>query len=182
MVLAAFSGFGFGSATAFIAQAADGGVVWTVLSRDATIVALTIPVLVRHSQTLAERASALLALVALSIGVIDVAGTLLLAYATTLGLVSLVGVVASLYPVVTVLLERWILRLGEGGRRLHGCRDARPCLEPGTPTCRSANRVGGQVDGESPTLSAIRRLHTRTPSQHEEAVPCRNKQRPGGPR
>lgn len=110
IVLAAFSGIGFGSATAFIAESADAGVVWTVLVVKATIVALSLPVLVRQRQTLAHVPRPWLALVALSIGVIDVAGTMLLAHATTLGLVSLVGVVASLYPVFTVLLARWVLR------------------------------------------------------------------------
>ncbi|WP_456696199.1 EamA family transporter [Aeromicrobium sp. P5_D10] len=110
VVLAAFSGIGFGSATAFIGEAADGGIVWTVLILKATVVALSLPVLVRRRRSLAEVPRRWLAMVVLSIGVIDVAGTLLLAHATTLGLVSLVGVVASLYPVFTVLLARWVLR------------------------------------------------------------------------
>jgi drug/metabolite transporter (DMT)-like permease len=110
IVLAGFSGIGFGSATAFIAQAADGGIVWTVLILKATIVVLSAPVLVRRRHTLADVPRRWVALVAVSIGVIDVTGTLLLAHATTLGLVSLVGVVASLYPVFTVLLARWVLR------------------------------------------------------------------------
>lgn len=110
IVLAAFSGLGFGSATALIGEAADGGIVWTVLVLKATVVALSMPVLLRRRRTLAQVPRWWLATVALSIGVIDVAGTLLLAHATTLGLVSLVGVVASLYPVFTVLLARWVLR------------------------------------------------------------------------
>ena len=110
IVLAAFSGVGFGSATAFIGEAADGGIVWTVVILKATIVVLSAPVLVRRRRTLADVPRRWLAGVVLSIGVIDVAGTLLLAHATTLGLVSLVGVVASLYPVFTVLLARWVLR------------------------------------------------------------------------
>lgn len=110
IVLAGLSGIGFGSATAFIGEAADGGVVWTVLVLKATIVALSLPVLVRQRRTLADVPRHWIALMAVSIGVIDVAGTMLLAHATTLGLVSLVGVVASLYPVFTVLLARWVLR------------------------------------------------------------------------
>ena len=109
IVLAAFSGVGFGSATAFIGEAADGGIVWTVLILKASIVAMSMPVLVRRRCTLADVPRRWLAGVVLSIGVIDVVGTLLLAHATTLGLVSLVGVVASLYPVFTVLLARWVL-------------------------------------------------------------------------
>jgi drug/metabolite transporter (DMT)-like permease len=109
IVLAAFSGIGFGSATAFIGEAADGGIVWTVAILKATIVVLSMPVLVRRRGTIADVPRRWLMGVVLSIGVIDVAGTLLLAHATTLGLVSLVGVVASLYPVFTVLLARWVL-------------------------------------------------------------------------
>lgn len=109
IVLAAFSGLGFGSATAFIGEAADGGIVWTVVILKATIVVLSVPVLVRRRRTLADVPRRWLAAVVHSIGVIDVAGTLLLALATTLGLVSLVGVVVSLYPVFTVLLARWVL-------------------------------------------------------------------------
>ena len=109
IVLAAFSGVGFGSATAFIGEAADGGIVWTVLILKASIVAMSMPVLVRRRCTLADVPRRWWAGVVLSIGVIDVVGTLLLAHATTLGLVSLVGVVASLYPVFTVLLARWVL-------------------------------------------------------------------------
>ena len=109
IVLAAFSGVGFGSATAFIGEAADGGIVWTVLILKASIVAMSMPVLVRRRCTLADVPRRWLAAVVVSIGVIDVVGTLLLAHATTLGLVSLVGVVASLYPVFTVLLARWVL-------------------------------------------------------------------------
>lgn len=110
IVLAAFSGIGFGSATAFIAEAADGGIVWTVLILKATVVGLSVPILVRRRHALAGVPWQWLALVAVSIGAIDIAGTLLLAHATTLGLVSLVGVVASLYPVFTVLLARWVLQ------------------------------------------------------------------------
>ncbi|WP_159085928.1 DMT family transporter [Aeromicrobium chenweiae] len=110
IVLAAFSGIGFGSATAFIGEAADGGIVWTVVILKVTIVVLSVPVLGRRRRTLADVPRRWLAGVVLSIGVVDVAGTLLLAHATTLGLVSLVGVVASLYPVFTVLLAQWMLR------------------------------------------------------------------------
>ena len=48
IVLAAFSGVGFGSATAFIGEAADGGIVWTVLILKASIVAMSMPVLARR--------------------------------------------------------------------------------------------------------------------------------------
>jgi drug/metabolite transporter (DMT)-like permease len=68
-----------------------------------------VPVLFRHRHAVANVPRRWLALMALAIGAIDVTSVLLLAYATTLGLVSLVGVVASLYPVATVLLARWVL-------------------------------------------------------------------------
>ena len=54
IVLAAFSGLAFGSATAFIGEAAGGGIVWTVVILKATIVALSMPLLVRRRRTLAD--------------------------------------------------------------------------------------------------------------------------------
>ncbi len=44
------------------------------------------------------------------IGLLDVAASNLFAFATTLGLLSQVGVLGSLYPVVTILLARIVLR------------------------------------------------------------------------
>jgi drug/metabolite transporter (DMT)-like permease len=44
------------------------------------------------------------------IGVLDTSANVLYAYASTLGLVSLAAVLASLFPVVTVLLARFVLR------------------------------------------------------------------------
>ncbi|MUL81939.1 MULTISPECIES: DMT family transporter [unclassified Mycolicibacterium] len=110
IVLAVIAGAGFGSATVFIAEAAPGGVAWTVLILKLTVVVLTVPALLHHRHAFAEVPRLWLALVTLAIGAIDVSGILLLAYAMTLGLVSLVGVVASLYPIVTVLLAFWVLR------------------------------------------------------------------------
>jgi drug/metabolite transporter (DMT)-like permease len=43
------------------------------------------------------------------IGLLDTGGNVLFALASTLGLISVVAVLASLYPVVTVLLARWTL-------------------------------------------------------------------------
>jgi drug/metabolite transporter (DMT)-like permease len=43
------------------------------------------------------------------IGLLDTGGNVLFALASTLGLISVVAVLASLYPVVTVLLARWAL-------------------------------------------------------------------------
>ncbi|MDH6198121.1 drug/metabolite transporter (DMT)-like permease [Mycobacterium frederiksbergense] len=110
IALAVIAGAGFGSATVFIAEAAPGGIAWTVLILKLTVVVLTVPALLRHRQAFADVPRRWLALVTLAIGAIDVSGILLLAHATTLGLVSLVGVVASLYPIVTVLLAFWVLR------------------------------------------------------------------------
>jgi drug/metabolite transporter (DMT)-like permease len=109
VLLAAVSGIGFGGCTAFIAQAAPAGVVWTTVGVKASVVALTLPViLVRFARRRVSVDAAIVPRVAL-ISVIDVAGILLLALATTRGLVSVVSVVSSLYPVVTVALARGLL-------------------------------------------------------------------------
>lgn len=110
LVLAVVAGIGFGSTTAFVAEAASGGIIWTVVVLKLTVVIFTIPFLLRGRRAIADAPRHWLARTALVIGAVDVAGLLLLARATTLGFVSLVGVVASLYPVVTVLLARWLLR------------------------------------------------------------------------
>lgn len=109
LVLAAVAGIGFGATTTFVAEAASGGVVWTVVVLKLTIVTLALPFLLRDRRVIADVPRLWLARTATLIGVVDVAGMLSLARATTLGYVSLVGVLASLYPVVTVLLARWLL-------------------------------------------------------------------------
>ena len=109
LVLAAAAGIGFGATTTFVAAAASGGVVWTVVVLKLTIVTLALPFLLRDRRTIADVPRLWLARTATLIGVVDVTAMLALARATTLGYVSLVGVLASLYPVVTVLLARWLL-------------------------------------------------------------------------
>ena len=105
LALLAAVGFGF----FFIATdaAAEGGALWAILAQRVGLVATVVVVLlaVRPAFGLtAARAPALLA-----IGVLDVAATTSYAAATTEGLTSLVSVVASLYPVTTVLLAYAIL-------------------------------------------------------------------------
>ncbi|QNJ93299.1 DMT family transporter [Mycolicibacterium fluoranthenivorans] len=109
LVLAAAAGIGFGATTTFVAEAAPGGVVWTVVVLKLTIVTLALPFLLRDRRAIADVPRLWLARTATLIGVVDVTAMLSLARATTLGYVSLVGVLASLYPVITVLLARWLL-------------------------------------------------------------------------
>ena len=110
LVLAAGAGVGFGATTAFVAEAAPGGVIWTVVVLKLTIVILALPFVLRDRRAIDEVPRLWLARTVILIGAVDVVGLLLLARATTLGYVSLIGVLASLYPVVTVLLARWVLR------------------------------------------------------------------------
>ena len=109
LALAAGAGIGFGATTTFVAEAAHSGVIWTVVVLKLTIVILAFPFLLRDRRAIAGVPRVWLARNSIVIGVVDVGGLLLLARATTLGDVSLVGVLASLYPVVTVLLARWVL-------------------------------------------------------------------------
>jgi drug/metabolite transporter (DMT)-like permease len=45
----------------------------------------------------------------LAVGVLDVGADILFAFATTIGLLSIVSILASLYPVITILLARVLL-------------------------------------------------------------------------
>lgn len=106
--LALLSAAGFGLFFVSIDLAAEAGVLWATLMQRLGVVATaaTVLVLVRPRVALARRhVSALLA-----IGLLDVGATTLFATATTEGLTSLVSVVASLYPVTTIVLAYLVLR------------------------------------------------------------------------
>jgi drug/metabolite transporter (DMT)-like permease len=113
LALVAALGFG-GFFVGMDASAADAGVSWALLAaRLASFAALlgaaaaTRPALPRDPRTLGLLAS---------IGLMDLAANACFAAATTEGLLSVVSVLASLYPVVTVLLARLVL--GERVRRI----------------------------------------------------------------
>jgi drug/metabolite transporter (DMT)-like permease len=114
------SGLGFaGFALAFDSVGPDAG-QWPILTaRLATAGVLTVMMLARGPHLDGRRAPVLPALRAgaspiLTIGLLEVAGALLYLVALGVGPLSVVVVLASLYPVVTVLLARFVLhqRLG----------------------------------------------------------------------
>lgn len=87
--------------------ASSRGVTWAVLMQRLTFVALVVPVAlaVRRRLTLARGDVPAVALV----GLLDVGALALLALATTRGSLGIVSVIASLYPVTTVVLAHLVL-------------------------------------------------------------------------
>jgi drug/metabolite transporter (DMT)-like permease len=109
--LAIIAALGFGSFFVATDQASDVDPVFAiVVARVASASLLWAVVLATRTALPEARALPALAL----IGVLDTGANLLFAVASTLGLVSVVAVLASVYPVVTVLLARIVL-----GERLH---------------------------------------------------------------
>jgi drug/metabolite transporter (DMT)-like permease len=88
--------------------ASDGGAVWASLVNRITSVSLlaTAALFLRPRLTDARLHMRGLA----AAGTLDVSANLLFAAASTKGLVSLVSVAGSLYPVITVLLARFLLK------------------------------------------------------------------------
>ncbi|HEY3021569.1 MAG TPA: EamA family transporter [Solirubrobacteraceae bacterium] len=105
LALAAAAGFG----TYFLgaAQAAEGGVLWTLLlGRAAAVPVLAaVAAAARAPMIPAPADAARLA----ATGALDLAATGLYALATTQGLLAVVAVLGALYPVTTVLLARALL-------------------------------------------------------------------------
>ncbi len=105
--LALVAALGFGSYFVFIDMASDESATWAVLVSRATAtvgafaVALTLG-------ALRVRPMEVVALV--PVGLLDVGANALLAVALTKGFVSVVSVLSSLYPVVTIVLARILLR------------------------------------------------------------------------
>ena len=106
LALVAAAGFGFYFTLTDVA--ADGaGAPWTVfVSRGTATAVAIVAFLIARPPLRLDRA--LLRLV-LAVGLFDVAANVLFSVATTKGLVSIVSVLASLYPVVTVVLARVVL-------------------------------------------------------------------------
>jgi drug/metabolite transporter (DMT)-like permease len=108
VVLAAIAGIGFGLALAFIGYGSRTSTLLTLVGMRATSVTVFVAVAValRTLGGLRPRHAAPLAVV----GLADAGANLAFGVATTVGLLSLTSVLGSLYPVVTVLLARWVLR------------------------------------------------------------------------
>jgi drug/metabolite transporter (DMT)-like permease len=110
--LAIVAAIGFGTFFVGMDRASEADATWAILAaRSASVVVLwvvvaaTRPALPRTARDIA---------VLVPIGFLDTGANLLFALATTQGLLSVVAVVGSVYPVVTVLLARFVLH-----ERLH---------------------------------------------------------------
>src|SRR3954447_4203201 len=113
--LAIVAAIGFGGFFVAMDRASNGGggdAAWAILAARvaSTTVLWTVALATRTRLPRSARELGVLA----PIGVLDTAANLLYALATTKGLLSLVAVLASVYPVVTVLLARFVLH-----ERLH---------------------------------------------------------------
>lgn len=106
--LAAASALAFGCFFLALDSASDGGAIWASLVNRTTssLLLLAIVAVVRPPFAQARPHLPVLA----AIGVFDVMANVLFAAASTKGLVSLVSVASSLYPVVTVILARAVLK------------------------------------------------------------------------
>jgi drug/metabolite transporter (DMT)-like permease len=114
VVLAVVAAVGFGGLFVTIHLASATDVIWAVaLQRVAAVAILGTVVLVLRTPITVAR-SELPSLVL--IGILDVGGTTLYGLASSVGLLSLAAVVASLHPVTTVLLARFVV--GERLRRV----------------------------------------------------------------
>jgi drug/metabolite transporter (DMT)-like permease len=112
--LALLSAVGFGSFFVAMDAASEAGVVWASFFNRLTSLGILLAAVLALRPKLAVGVSD--ARVLVLIGVMDISANGLFAAASTEGLVSLVAVLASLYPVVTILLARLVL--GEQVRRL----------------------------------------------------------------
>jgi drug/metabolite transporter (DMT)-like permease len=117
VALALVAAIGLGILLVGLQVAGEGGPLWALLAaRAASVLALVVATLVVRPR-LAVRPAALPSLLVL--GVLDTGANALFVLATGEGLRSVVAVLASLYPVVTVLLARVLL-----GERLAGLQAA----------------------------------------------------------
>ncbi len=111
LLLAVLAAAGFGAVAVLLADGASaspGAVVVTLLLMRTTSVGLLVAVAVLARQPVTRPGRSDLPLLA-AVGVGDVAANATYAFASRGGLLSVVSVLASLYPVVTVLLARQVL-------------------------------------------------------------------------
>jgi drug/metabolite transporter (DMT)-like permease len=105
--LAALAALGFGSVFVAMDAASEGDVFWAILVNRIAGVGLLATLTLGLRPSLALEPADVRALVA--IGVLDISANSLFAVAATEGLLSLVAVLASLYPVATIVLARYVL-------------------------------------------------------------------------
>jgi len=104
--LALLAAAGFGCALIGLSRAAPGGIAWAVCIMRIVAVPFVLALAFAFDW---ERPSRRMWPLLLGVGVGDTGATLLYAAATTRGLLSVVAVLASLYPVVIVVLARTLL-------------------------------------------------------------------------
>jgi drug/metabolite transporter (DMT)-like permease len=106
--LALLAALGIGSFLVALDAASEGGVGWALFIQRSVCLGLVLAaaVLLRTDISFSRVDVAPM----IAIGALDMAANALFAVASTRGLVSVVSVVASLYPVTTVLLARLLLR------------------------------------------------------------------------
>jgi drug/metabolite transporter (DMT)-like permease len=104
--LALFAAAGFGCSLLGLSRAAPGGIAWAVwIMRIVAVPCMLVLAFAVGVQRPSRRMWPLL----VGVGIGDTGATLLYAAATTRGLLSVVAVLASLYPVVIVVLARTLL-------------------------------------------------------------------------
>ncbi|MEA2430198.1 MAG: hypothetical protein QOF65_1800 [Thermoleophilaceae bacterium] len=105
---ALLSALGFGWFFVAIAHASDGDVMWAVcVNRTVSALLLTAALLVTRPRLGLKLADMRILVV---VGLLDTAANGLFALASTKGLISVVAVLASLYPIATVVLARVVLK------------------------------------------------------------------------
>lgn len=114
ILLALVTALGFGLFFVGMSRAADGGVLWALVTARVASVSCVGLLAAGTRPSFAGVRPALGPLIA--IGLLDGAANGLYAFATTEGLLSVVAVLGSLYPVITILLARVVL--GERVRRI----------------------------------------------------------------
>jgi drug/metabolite transporter (DMT)-like permease len=105
--LALLAALGFGCSLIGLSRAAPGGITWAVLVM--RIVAVPCMTALAFTVGAARAPSRRMLWMLIAVGIADTGATLLYAAASTRGLLSIVAVLASLYPVVIVVLARVLL-------------------------------------------------------------------------
>ncbi len=114
----AIAGIGWGATSIFLAQIPLESGLWPVVSaQTATVFILTLVALAAGHRVLPPRTAVLQAG---SVGVLHLSGVVLFLAALQRGLLTLVAVVQSLYPAVTILLARLVLKERLARRQVGG--------------------------------------------------------------
>ncbi len=107
--LALLAALGFGAALVGLSRASDGGALWATLTMRMAGLPLVLAAAVVLRPALPALGRGRLLLLLAAAGACDTGATLLFGLASTRGLLSVVAVLASLYPVVLVVLGRLLL-------------------------------------------------------------------------